>query len=193
MIDNRTWMEQLLAPLVFLRINFGGRVAVAYLIPLVLAVGCGLLFWCYPEANVTDDRGLFDVSASLLSMLVGFFAAGLGVALTVNSTSLDSTPNHNPPRLDGEGISWRRFLTYSMAHLVLVSLAAYVLALVVLVSRPSSVRWVAALGGIYTGMLAHILGVTLLALFLLSDIVPGLRQPRQRKRAKKRAQEKRPP
>lgn len=188
-MSGRTHLQQLLSPLRFWSVGYPGRTLYTRVVPMVVAVVSGALFKSFPMANVAHPRGLLDISSGMLSMLVGFFVAALGLTLTIKSGKLDRVAKGNPPTLGGKPITWREFARSVTAYLVLTALGTYLLALATLTMHPACTRLEAtsrmalrvAGGAAYAGLFAHILMVTVMALFLMSDKLPELAKPEKTK------------
>ena len=185
----RTHLQQLLSPLRFWDVDYAGRTLYTRIVPAGVAVLAGALFAYFPKANVAHPRGLLDVSSGMLSMLVGFFVAALGLTLTIKSEKMDAVASANPPTLNEKPITWREFARAVTAYLVLMALCTYLVALATMVMHPAAARLDATTrmalrvggGGIYAGLFTHVLMVTVMALFLMSDKLPELAKSKSEK------------
>lgn len=176
----RSLLQQYLWPLGFWKVKFAGKKRWMVLFPLIVACAAGLTFAYLPKANLAHDRGLLDISADLLSMLVGFFVAALGVVMAFPKGRIDARipANANPPMIGNQALTWREFANRMTAYLVFVSLLTYAVATAVMVVHPGidwdkhcpDFRfWMRVLGGaMYTALFAHVLSVTLFSLFWIA-------------------------
>ena len=185
---------QFLWPLEFWKISFDGkrRYMMAWPIGIALITAVGL--YLLPSANLAHERGLLDVSAGLLTMLIGFFVAALGVVVALPQGRLDSVirDDANPPKLDGKALTWRQFANRMAAYLVFICLVTYLAATAALVVHPGltwpniplprtdividgkTIRVLARiiLGSIYAGMFSHVISVTMFSLYWVAGKVP---------------------
>lgn len=195
----RSLWEQFLWPLGFWRVRFVGKKRALLLPPMAVFALAAMIFARLPNANLAHDRGLLDISADLLSMLVGFFVAALGVVMAMPKGPLDVTiaSNANPPIFRGKAMTWREFANIMTAYLVFVSLLTYVVATMVMVVHPgvdwasyATARWWVRVigGGVYAGLFAHVLSVTLFSLFWIAGkLVEAQRQQEKPQRPVKLA------
>jgi hypothetical protein len=197
----RTHLQQLLSLLDFWRVSYPGKALYVWWIPLGVGGAAALAFFYAPQANIAHDRGLLDVSSGLLSMLVGFFVAALGLALTLTSESLDKEAKANGPKFGDRTLTWRAFARTVTAYLVLVSLCTYLIAVGALMFHPTvelmnnSTRAVVRIlvGGVYVAMFTHVISVTTFALFLISNKLPEVAEPAPLKRPPTRKRVRRNP
>lgn len=178
----RTLRQQLLWPLVFWRIKFNGKTKWMVGFPVVVGAAAGLAFAFVPGANLTGERGLLDLSAGLLQMLVGFYVAGIGIVMALPEGKLDEriAKGANPPRLRDDEMTWRQFANALTAYLVFISLVVYCLALTTMTFSPGF-DWISSearawskiiLGGVYTGLFSHVLSITMFTLFWIAAKIP---------------------
>lgn len=184
--------RQLVSPFVrYWRIKFPGKLRWSVCVPAILGLVASILIYNVDKFNVADDRGLIHATLPLLSLLVGFYVAALGVSLTIGAGHLDMIPKDRPPVERGEPITWRDFTASLFAHLVAASLTAHILGVLVLVGAPLREDFGALLlsenpalavrlcrtlaGGSYIFLLAHLLAATMFGLFLMADRLPKLR------------------
>lgn len=177
----RSLRQQYFWPLGFWRIKFTGKRRWMLGLPLLIGLGAGATLNCLPRANLAHDRGLLEISSGLLSMLVGFFVAALGVVIALPpGQRLDTKVDEdaNPPKIGNEILTWRQFANRMTAYLVFISLLTYVIATVALVVHPG-IDWSlyselfrhctrVVTGGLYAGLFAHVLSVTLFSLFWIA-------------------------
>lgn len=192
----RSPAQQLVAPfLSYPGIAFAGKRLLCSLLPSLLAAGAGALIIVAPEFNLTGDRGLVDATLSLLTLLVGFYVAALGLALTMQDRFLDEVPRWRPPVDRSGAVTWRRFLSALCGYLVAVSLFTYFYGVAVLTGSSLYGRaeaWLAsrgapdvlsvakaAAGALYVFLLLHLLANTLLGLYFMSQRLQDARETAQ--------------
>lgn len=196
---SRSHADQLLAPLLtYWRIRFRSKARYAVWLPLAAGAITATTCAMEPGFNVAGDLGLVDSTLSLLALLVGFYIAALGVAVTAGEAYLDEVPEDRPPTVpapdggpDPQPISWRKFLAALFAHLVAVSFVTYIFGALILVVAPIQGNLSAhvpveyrlipidlarsLVAGAYTVALCHLFVTTFFGLFLMAERLPEVR------------------
>lgn len=127
-------------------LRYTGKRRLGFGLPCVGATLLAGLAYSYP-LNLTGDRGLVDATLPLLSLLVGFYVAALGLAVTANNPFLDKVPT-NPPRRNDDELTMRAFLVDMFSFLVATSILTHVLGVVALVTGVAAERLITFVAGI---------------------------------------------
>lgn len=181
------------SPWEFPRIEAKGkrRFEVGY--PLLGAIGAGAFLFTFQDiANVVGPAGLVDQGNALLRVLIGVFAAALGVVLGLKWDVLgDMAMSGGEPivlrRRDGSPshLNMRQLLAALYGYLVLTAVALHVAGVAAMTIEsgiPAATRWI--VGAVYCLIYANILSVMFLGVRYTSTLLPSSEAARQRRRAR---------
>jgi hypothetical protein len=144
----KTALQQLFRPVTYLRIKHPAKKLFDVTAPLWLALLTGVAIYMLPvQPKFTGPESLLSQIQELIQLLIGFFIAALAAIATFDEESLDRLMEGTPATLDEPDpyqgrpmetpLTRRRFLCFLYGYLSFLSLALYVVMMIVQVAAPS--------------------------------------------------------
>ena len=132
--------QRMLTPIAYLRVKHPAKRAFDYGWPLLLAgLTVGIIVALPVRPPLLGSDGMLKGLHDLIGLLAAFFVAALAAVSTVDRKSLDGAMLGQPPTLDGEPLSRRRFVCLLFGYLSVLAFALYVATTVAEAVAPSFV------------------------------------------------------
>jgi hypothetical protein len=172
-------LQQLFAPLSYLRISHPSKVYFDWVVPALLAIGFVGLWLKAPVAiPLGGVDGVVPAVTEFVKFLAGFYITALAAIATFDRPGMDELMK-SPPTLDGAPLSRRRFLARMFGYLAFLSIALYVTGVLATMAAPSlfvlinnDTAWLLARVAflfVYALFAMSLVTSTLLSLYFLSD------------------------
>ncbi|MGE6454450.1 hypothetical protein ACQKC5_18890 [Shewanella baltica] len=171
-------IDKLLKPMGYIRIRHSEKYWFDLFIPALLAVLIATIIFILPKPIILLGKdSLIGLVNGILQILSGFYIASMAAVATFQKEGMDEYMVGAPPKLKGQSLTRRNFLTYLFGYLAFMSILMYFVGGFIQLSALNISFWIVDLHSsvkfilvtAYLFVICNILTTTVLGMHFLID------------------------
>ncbi|MCO7227565.1 hypothetical protein [Pleionea sp. CnH1-48] len=118
-------LNKLFKPLHYAKIKHTEKLWYDFVLPILSASVLSIVIYMMPSISLLSKDGLVSLINGMLQILSGFYIASMAAVATFQRDGMDELMEGVPPKLNGDSLTRRVFLTYLFGYLAFMSISFY--------------------------------------------------------------------